>query len=116
METKHHEKTKSETRFRSKNRLLKNKQTTDFTILKTQYHETIDSFRPINIIKNSFSSIITAPNLKANLLNQALNFGVSFITKNAINTNSENPIQGIIGKIIRFALKKISRNKSSKKD
>lgn len=92
---------------------LKNKQTTDFYNLKEQYHQTIESFTPINLIKNSFSSIITAPNLKANLLNQALNFGVSFITKNAINSNSENPIQGILGKIIRFALKKISRNKSS---
>ncbi|WP_396217268.1 hypothetical protein [Flavobacterium sp.] len=95
---------------------LKNKQTTDFYNLKEQYHQTIESFTTINLIKNSFESILKAPNLKANLLNQALNFGVSFITKNAINTNSENPIQGIIGKIIRFALKKISRNKSSKKD
>jgi hypothetical protein len=93
---------------------LKNKQTIDFIILKAQYHETIESFTPINILKNSFNSIITAPNLKANLLNQALNFGVSFLTKNITNSNSENPIQGFFGKIIRFALKKISRNKSPK--
>jgi hypothetical protein len=91
---------------------LKNKQTTDFTILKTQYHETIDSFRPINIIKNSFSSIITAPNLKANLLNQALNFGVSYLTKGGILTSSENPMQGILGKIILFGLNKITRKKT----
>lgn len=92
---------------------LKNKQTSDFLDLKEQYQQTIESFTTINIIKNSFKSMLSSPNLKANLLNQALNFGVSFISKNALNSSSENPILNILGKIIRFGLKKITRTKTA---
>jgi hypothetical protein len=87
---------------------LKNKQTTDFYNLKEQYHQTIESFTPINIIKNSFESILKAPNLKANLLNQALNYGISFIEKNTLHSNVDFSMQGILGKIFRFALKKMT--------
>ena len=61
---------------------LKNKQTTDFTVLKTQYHETIDSFTPFNMLKNSVESILTTPNLTGKLLQQALSLGLNFIKKN----------------------------------
>jgi hypothetical protein len=91
---------------------LKNKQTTDFTILKTQYHETIDSFTPFNMLKNSVESILTTPNLKGKLLSQALNLGVTYLTKGGILTSSENPMQGILGKIILFGLNKITRKKT----
>lgn len=91
---------------------LKNKQTTDFTILKAQYHETIASFTPFNILKNSVESILTTPNLKVKLLSQALNLGATYLTKVGISTSSENPIQGILGKIILFGLNKITRKKA----
>lgn len=84
---------------------LKNKQTTDFYNLKEQYHQTIESFTPINIIKNSFESIIDTPNLKAKLLRQALSLGLNFITKSKQKAPSEHQKTGVLGKIIRFALK-----------
>lgn len=86
---------------------LKDQQAVDLLVLKEQYHETIESFTPINIIKNSFNSILTAQNLKAKLLRQAL-LGLNFINKNSQKAPSEHPIQGVLGKIIRFALKRMT--------
>ena len=91
---------------------LKDKQATDLIILKAQYHETIDSFTPFNMLKNSVESILTTPNLKVKLLSQALNLGATYLTKVGISTSSENPIQGILGKIILFGLNKITRKKA----
>lgn len=92
---------------------LKVKQAADLNSLKEQYHQTIESLTPLTILKNSFESIIDTPNLKAKLLRQALSLGLNFITKSKQKVPSEHLIQGVLGKIIRFALKKISRNKSS---
>ena len=90
---------------------LKNKQATDLTILKEQYHETIDSFTPFNMLKNSIESILTTPNLKVKLLSQVLNLGTTYLTKVGISASSENPVQGILGQIILFGLNKITRKK-----
>ncbi len=88
---------------------LKNKQTTDFTVLKTQYHETIDSFTPFNMLKNSVESILTTPNLKGKLLQQALSLGLNFIKKNTQKAPSEHPALGILEKILLFGLKKTNK-------
>ena len=96
----------------SKIAYLKNKQISDFTVLKAHYHETIDSFTPFNMLKNSVESILITPNLKGKLLSQALNLGATYLTKGVISTSSENPIQGILSKIILFALNKITRKKA----
>jgi hypothetical protein len=87
---------------------LKVQQAADLNSLKEQYNQTIESFTPINIIKNSFESILKSPNLKANLLNQALNYGVSFIAKNTLHSNVDFSMQGVLGKIFRFALKRMT--------
>jgi len=92
---------------------LRNKQTADFHTLKTQYHETIESITPINILKNSFDSLLSTPNLKAKLLGKALNLVTSFFIKKGLSTSSENPMQYTLSKIILFGLNKISRKKTS---
>lgn len=84
---------------------LKVKQVADLNSLKEQYHQTIESFTPLTMLKNSFESIISTPNIKAKLLRQALSLGLNFIKKNTQKASSEHPAPGILGKIIRFALK-----------
>lgn len=86
---------------------LKSQQASDLNSLKEQYHQTIESFMPLTLLKNSFESIINTPNLKAKLLRQALSLGLNFITRNSQKAPLESPTLGFLGKIIRFALKKM---------
>ena len=86
---------------------LKAQQATDLNRLKMQYHQTIESFTPMTLLKNSFESIINTPNLKAKLLQQALSLSLNFITKNTKKAPSEHPSPGVLGRIIRFALKRM---------
>lgn len=84
---------------------LKVKQAADLNSLKEQYYQTIESLTPLTILKNSFESIINTPNLKAKLLRQALSLGLNFISKSKQKAPLESPKPGVLGKIIRFALK-----------
>ncbi|SFA93094.1 hypothetical protein SAMN05660845_1041 [Flavobacterium swingsii] len=93
---------------------LKNKQAEDFLILKNQYHTTIDSFKAINLIKSSLQEVITSPNLKTNLINGVIGLGTNYLTKNLLKDNPENPIKGVFGKALKFALKNFIEKKSKK--
>lgn len=84
---------------------LKSKQAEEFIILRDQYHVTIDSFKPFNLIKNSLEDAITSPNLKASLINGAISLGSNYLTKNVLNEDSTNPIKRVLGKVLKFALK-----------
>lgn len=91
--------------------LLRSKQNTDFINLKDQYHVTIDSFKPFNLIKNSLEDVITSPNLKMNLINGALSFGSNYLSKNVLKEDSKNPIKRVLGKVLKFALKNFADKK-----
>ncbi len=91
--------------------LLKSKQAAEFIMLKDQYHVTIDSFKPFNLIKDSLGDIITSPNLKANLISGAIGFGSNYLTKNVLNGESQNPIKRVLGNVLKFALKNFINRK-----
>ena len=91
---------------------MKNKQAEDFLLLKNQYHTTIDSFKPINLIKSSIEEVITSPNLKTNLINGAIGLGTNYLTKNLFNDNSVNPLKQVLGKVLKFTLKNFIGKKS----
>ncbi|WP_310556919.1 hypothetical protein [Flavobacterium sp.] len=93
---------------------LKNKQEDDFLILKQQYYATIDSFKPLNLIKSATQEFISSPDLKANLINGAIGFGTSYLTKNLLNEDSVNPIKRVLGKVLKFALKNFVGKKPKK--
>jgi hypothetical protein len=84
---------------------LKNKQTEDFWVLKEHYYNTVDSLKPINLIKSATQKFIANPNIKANLINGAIGFGTNYLSKNLLNENSANPIKRVLGKVLKFALK-----------
>ena len=90
---------------------LKNKQAEDFLVLKNQYHITIDSFKPINLIKSSIEEVITSPNLKTNLISGVIGLGTNYLTKNLFNDNSVNPLKQVFGKVLKFTLKNFIKKK-----
>ena len=84
---------------------LKNKQAADFLALKNQYYATIDSFKPMNLIKNSFQEALTTPGLKSSLINGAIGFGTSYFAKNLLNETSSNPVKRVFGNVLKWVLK-----------
>ena len=68
--------------------------------LKKQFHETMLTFNPSNILKNTVSEVAASPQFKHNILNLALGLGAGLITnKIAIGKNA-----GLLARTIGTAL------------
>lgn len=83
--------------------LLRSKQEKDFLNLKDQYNITIDSFKPINLIKDSIGDAITSPNLKANLIRGTVGFGINLLTKSFLNQQNHN--KTVLSRVLKFVVK-----------
>lgn len=90
---------------------LRSKQIEDFWILKEQYHSTIDSYKPFNLIKSATREFISNPNLKSNIIKGAIGLGTNYISKNIVNENSVNSVKRTLGRVIQFAFKKFIEKK-----
>ena len=93
---------------------LKNKQVEDFLVLKEQYHNTINSFKPLNLIKSATQEFISSPDLKSNLINGAIGLGTDYLSNKLLNENSINPVKRVLGKVLKFTLKNFIGKKSKK--
>lgn len=86
---------------------LKSKQSADLMVLKNQYFQTINSLKPINIIKTATYDFISSPNLKSTLINGIIGLGTQYLSKNFLNEYSANPIKRTLGRLFKFAVKNI---------
>ena len=93
------------TELESKIAFLKLKQLDDFEALKHQYDATIESIKPINLLKSAAREFILAPDLKSNLINGAIGFGTNYLSQNLMNEHSANPVKRVLGKVLKFAMK-----------
>jgi hypothetical protein len=73
-------------------------------LLKEQFKTTYQNLRPVNLIKNTFKELVTAPNLKENLLNTALGIIAGYLSKKAIIGNSHNPLKQIAGTLLQMGV------------
>ena len=102
------------TELEAKITFLKLKQSADFEVLKQQYDASIESIKPMNLLKSATKEFMLAPDLKSNLINAAIGFGTSYLSKNFMNVHSANPIKRVLGKVIKFTIKNFVEKKQQK--
>lgn len=73
-------------------------------LLKIHFHETYESLKPLNLIKNTFKQAIKAPDLKENIADTVLGMTSGFIAKKLIIGKTNNPLTNILGSIIELAV------------
>ena len=84
--------------------ILENKQSEDLELLKQQFQLTYESLKPLNLIKNAFSEMTTATDLKGNLLSNAIGMATGFLTKKVLLGSTHNPIKKILGTLLQFVI------------
>ncbi len=96
--------TNQKTQLAIKIAFLKSKQGEEFSKLKNQYHLTIDSYKPFNLLKNSIQEAITSPNLKTNLISGTVGIGINYLSKKILNQNAINTKKTVFNKILNFVV------------
>jgi hypothetical protein len=87
--------------------LLEYRQSQELRILKEQFEVTYDSLKPLNIIKRVYSEMTTSPDLKGNLLSNAIAMATGYITRKVIVRSSHNPFKRLLGNVLQFAITNI---------
>lgn len=85
-------------------------------LLKAHFHVTYESLKPVNILKSTIKNIITAPDLKASLVNTAIGMTTGFIAKKLFTAGSSNPLTKLLGVFIEtFVANGVARNAEENK-
>jgi hypothetical protein len=83
-----------------------------------QFHETYESLKPLNIVKNEFKKItssITGPSeTKSNILKTALGLGVGFLTKKLFIGGSANILKRLLGTAVEVGVAKLVATNADK--
>ena len=72
--------------------------------LLVQFQQTRESFKPVNLIKNSFREITSSPGLGSKVLNATLGLGAGLLSKRMMIGPSSNILKKIIGSALEFGV------------
>lgn len=95
-------------------RELEDKQAEEWPLLKEQFFNTYESFKPINVLKHTLKKAIADPYLKKNIADTAIGLTTGFIAKKTIIGKTSNPFKKLLGLIIEMTVaNKIATNADS---
>jgi len=83
---------------------LQNKQAQELKLLKEQFHIAYESLKPINLVKSTWREITESPEIKNNLLSNAIGLTTGYLSKKVLMGFSHNPIKKIFGALLQFAI------------
>lgn len=85
--------------------------------LKRQFHETVETFKPSNILKNTVSEVAASPQFKHNLLNLALGLGAGYITNKIAVGKKAGLFARTLGTALQFGVTSlVVKNKANEED
>jgi len=84
--------------------LLEIQQDHEARLLKEQFKSTCQNLRPINLIKNAFNEVVSAPNFKGHLLDTAISLAAGYISKKTIIGATHNPLKQIVGTLLQMGV------------
>ena len=76
----------------------------ELELLREQFHDTLESMKPVNIIKSTFRDIAATPEIKHNLVNNLLGLATGYLSRKIIIGSTHNPIKKIAGALLQFAV------------
>ena len=84
--------------------LLENKRTEELKLLKEQLHLVHDNLKPINLLKSTFHEITSSPDIKNNIVSNAIGITTGYLTKKVLFGAARNPVTKLVGTLLQFAV------------
>lgn len=95
-------------------RLLKIKQSEDFEVLKSQFHLTLESLKPINLVKETINDFKNSKEIKSSLLESTLGIAAGYVTRKMIVGKSSSMIKKTAATIIQYLVSNYITKKAEK--
>lgn len=84
--------------------LYEQKQNSELSLLKEQFHEAYESLKPINLIKNLVHEVTTSTEIKNDIATNAINIVIGLLSKQLLIKDSHSPVKKTIVTIAQFAI------------
>lgn len=84
--------------------LLQNKQAHELALMQEQFHLLHEYLKPGNLIKSALNEVVESPEIKNNMVNNAIGLVTGFLTKNVLFGSSRNPLAKVFGNLLQFAV------------
>ena len=82
--------------------------------LKRQFHETLEDFKPANILKNTVTEVSASPQFRHNILNLALGLGAGYISNKIVAGKKAGILAKSLGTALQFGVTSlVAKNKDS---
>jgi hypothetical protein len=90
---------------------LELQQAEEWPLLKEEFLKTVESLKPINIIKNTLKEAVDLPDLKTDIINSTIGLTTGIIAKKLIIGKTLNPLSKLLGVALEmFVANKVSKN------
>lgn len=89
---------------------LEKKRAFELDLLKDQLHTSYESLKLINIIKNTLDDFSSSPEIKNDIITNAISIGSGFLAKKIVIGNSEEPTRNLLGNVVQYAVTNVASN------
>jgi len=72
--------------------------------LKEHFNLTIDSFKPVNLLKSSFRDVVSSPHIIENIIGTALGLSTGYLSKKLVVGGSVNLIRRLLGSMVQIGV------------
>ena len=94
----------STTALRNAIQLLEVEQGIKGNLLKDQFYLTVESLKPVTLIKNALHDISTSPKLVDNILSTTMGIASGFLTNRVFVGASGSLIRKLLGSVLQFGV------------
>lgn len=90
---------------------LELQQAKEWPLLKEEFLKTVESLKPINIIKNTLKEAVDLPDLKTGIINSAIGLTTGILAKKIVLGKTLNPLSKLLGVALEmFVANKVAKN------
>jgi hypothetical protein len=83
---------------------LEIRQTNELLSLKEELYTIHENLKPVNLVKNTFRELTTAPEFKGNILNAVLSIATGYLSKKVVIGSTHNPLKQVLGTILQIGV------------
>jgi hypothetical protein len=76
-------------------------------LLKEQFYRTLESLKPVNLLKSTLKNIVSSPFLIDNILGITIGLATGYLTKKIVVGASGNIVRKLFGSIIQVGVTKL---------
>ena len=82
--------------------------------IKNTFSVAVNSLKPANLIKSTFSNAVKSPNLGKNLLNGAVSLAAGLLSKKILVRGSSNIFKKVLGTVVELGVAKVVSGNADK--